>query len=95
MKPGTSVVLSRLRESLVFGLPGNPASCFVSFHLFVVPALRKEGGEEGGLFPPVVRMRLTSPLRGVPDRRVYVRVRFDARDGELVATPLTKQVPAP
>ncbi|HUP61716.1 MAG TPA: gephyrin-like molybdotransferase Glp [Thermoanaerobaculia bacterium] len=91
MKPGKPVVLSRLRESLVFGLPGNPASCFVSFHLFVAPALRKAAGESGELFPPMVRMRLAAPLRGVPDRRVYVRVRVDARDGELVATPLTKQ----
>lgn len=24
----------------VFGLPGNPVSAFVTFHLFVLPALR-------------------------------------------------------
>jgi gephyrin len=28
----------------VFALPGNPASALVTFHLFVVPALRKQGG---------------------------------------------------
>jgi gephyrin len=28
----------------VFALPGNPASALVTFHVFVVPALRKLGG---------------------------------------------------
>jgi gephyrin len=28
----------------VFALPGNPASALVTFHIFVVPALRKLGG---------------------------------------------------
>ncbi|MDQ3281497.1 MAG: molybdopterin molybdotransferase MoeA [Acidobacteriota bacterium] len=91
MRPGKPVVLSRHHDCLIFGLPGNPVSCFVSFHLFVSPALRKAAGEEGSLFPPVVRMRLAAPLKSAGDRRVYVRVHVAARDGELVAQPLTSQ----
>lgn len=91
MKPGKPVVLSRLRDRVVFGLPGNPVSCFVSFHLFVAPALRKAMGQETRLFPPSVRARLTAPVRGAADRRVYARVHVAARDGELVATPLRSQ----
>lgn len=30
--------------NLVFGLPGNPVSAFVTFHLFVLPSLRKYCG---------------------------------------------------
>jgi molybdopterin molybdotransferase len=91
MKPGKPVVLSRLRESVIFGLPGNPVSCFVSFHLFVAPALRKSSGQEVDLFPPVVRARLTAPLRAAADRRVYFRVNVIARDGELLAAPRASQ----
>ncbi|MFP5246410.1 MAG: molybdopterin-binding protein, partial [Thermoanaerobaculia bacterium] len=91
MKPGKPVVLSRLRDRVMFGLPGNPVSCFVSFHLFVRPALHKALGMEGSLFPSPVRMRTTLPLRSPGDRRVYVRVRVVARDGELLAEPLTSQ----
>ncbi len=91
MKPGKPVVLSRLGDRVIFGLPGNPASCFVSFHIFVAPALRKAMGQEGGIFPPTVRARLTAPLKAVPDRRVYARVHVEARDGVLVATPLQTQ----
>jgi molybdopterin molybdotransferase len=91
MKPGKPVVLSRLRDRLVFGLPGNPVSCFVSFHLFVAPALKKASGQEAQLFPPVVRARLTAPVKGAAERRVYARVQVTARDGALFATPLASQ----
>jgi molybdopterin molybdotransferase len=91
MKPGKPVVLSRLRESVCFGLPGNPVSCFVSFHLFVAPALRRAAGQEGDLFPPLVTARLAAPLRAALDRRVYFRVTVTARDGELMATPRATQ----
>jgi molybdopterin molybdotransferase len=90
MKPGKPVVLSRLGSSICFGLPGNPVSCFVSFHLFVAPALRKAAGQEGNLYPPMLRAELTAPLRAA-DRRVYFRVRVFARDGALVAEPLASQ----
>lgn len=91
MKPGKPVVLSRLRDALVFGLPGNPVSCMVSFHLFVLPALRKAAGQSAGLFPPRVTVRVTSPLRSAGDRRVYLRARITAEDGELIARPMTSQ----
>ena len=91
MKPGKPVVLSRLRDTLIFGLPGNPVSCFVAFHLFVAPALRKAMGQEVRLFPPSVRARLTAPVRGAAERRVYARVHVSAENGELIATPLTSQ----
>jgi molybdopterin molybdotransferase len=91
MKPGKPVVLSRARDRVVFGLPGNPVSCFVSFHLFVAPALRKAMGQETRLFPPTVRARLTAPLKSPGDRRVYFRVRLSSQNGELIAEPLTSQ----
>jgi molybdopterin molybdotransferase len=91
MKPGKPVVLSRLRDRVVFGLPGNPVSCFVSFHLFVAPALRKAMGQEAQLYPPSVRARLTAAVRGAEERRVYARVQVSSRDGALFATPLTSQ----
>lgn len=91
MKPGKPVVLSRLRDHVVFGLPGNPVSCFVAFHMFVAPALRKAMGQQYGLFPPRVRARLAGSVRGAAERRVYARVHVAAEDGELVATPLRSQ----
>ena len=90
MKPGKPVVLSRRGERVIIGLPGNPVSSFVGFHLFVAPALRKAMGESA-VFPPVVRAKLTAPLKSAGDRRVYSRVRIVSREGELLATPMATQ----
>lgn len=90
MKPGKPVVLSRLRDKVCLGLPGNPVSCFVSFHLFVAPALRKAMGQTSLLFPSSVLTRLEGPIRG-SDRRTYVRVQVSSRDGELVSRPMATQ----
>lgn len=91
MKPGKPVVLFRLRGRVMFGLPGNPVSCFVSFHLFVVPALRKAMGQEAGLWPVRVTARADGLLTAPGDRRTYVRVELSARDGALHARPLATQ----
>lgn len=91
MKPGKPVVFSRLRGKLYFGLPGNPVSCMVSFHLFIAPALRKAMGMTAGLLPPVVQARLAAPLDAKGDRRVYMRVRVTASGGELAAAPARAQ----
>lgn len=91
MKPGKPVVLSRWRDRVIFGLPGNPVSCLVSFHLFAAPALRKAMGQEDGLYPMTVHARLEAPLKSIGDRRVYFRVHVSSREGELHAMPLASQ----
>jgi molybdopterin molybdotransferase len=91
MKPGKPVVLSRVRERLYFGLPGNPVSCMVSFHLFVAPSLRKAMGQTENLTPPIVRTRISAALKSKGDRRNYLRVRVVAENGELVSHPMASQ----
>jgi molybdopterin molybdotransferase len=71
---GASVPASRLVSSLAppnkvrvaFGLPGNPLSHFVCFHLFVAAALKKLVGEEPGRF---LRGRLAAKLDDAPNPR--------------------------
>jgi molybdopterin molybdotransferase len=91
MKPGKPVVLSRVRERLFFGLPGNPVSSMVAFILFVAPSIRKAMGQTANLFAPAVRMRAAASLRSKGDRRSYLRVRVVAHGGELVAHPMPSQ----
>ncbi|KIK96138.1 hypothetical protein PAXRUDRAFT_32580 [Paxillus rubicundulus Ve08.2h10] len=51
MKPGKPTTFASIpmsegqaQRKFFFALPGNPASALVTFHIFVVPALRKLGG---------------------------------------------------
>ncbi len=39
VRPGKPTVVGRVREKLVFGLPGNPVSTMVTFQLFAIPAI--------------------------------------------------------
>jgi molybdopterin molybdotransferase len=47
IRPGKPLLFGRLGRTLVFGLPGNPASALVDFELFARPALRALGGMTG------------------------------------------------
>lgn len=46
IRPGKPAVFARCRNTLVFGLPGNPVSTMVTFQLFVFPALDVLSGAE-------------------------------------------------
>jgi molybdopterin molybdotransferase len=91
MKPGKPLLFARLDGTPCFGLPGNPVSCMVSFHLFIAPAIRKAAGLAGDPLPPTATVRLLAPLEGKGDRRTYMRVRVTVSGGELVATPAHAQ----
>ena len=58
---------------LLFGLPGNPVSSFVTFELFVRPALRRLAGHRD-LLRPVDRGVLEQPVAKSPGRRGFQRV---------------------
>ena len=44
VKPGKPLFFGKLGNSLIFGLPGNPASSYVIFMEFTLPALRRMRG---------------------------------------------------
>jgi molybdopterin molybdotransferase len=56
----------------IFTLPGNPVSAYVSFQLFVRPALGALQGDLTG-FLPMVSATLDSPVRSPAGRRSYLR----------------------
>ena len=60
-------------RALLFGLPGNPVSSFVTFELFVRPAIRALAGRRE-LLRPVDRAVLLDEVRTAPGRRAFLRV---------------------
>jgi molybdopterin molybdotransferase len=63
-------------RALLFGLPGNPVSGFVTFELFVRPAIRAFAGRRN-LVRPVDRAVLADDARTSEGRRAYLRVTAD------------------
>jgi molybdopterin molybdotransferase len=70
--------------ALVFGLPGNPVSSFVTFELFVRPALRRLAGRRD-LLRPADKATLQDPVRKGHGRRAFIRVIAERDDA---GTPL-------
>lgn len=90
IKPGKPVAFARKGKTLVFGLPGNPASSLVAFELFVRPAFRRLLGH-AEVLPEPVPGRTSVALKKRPGLAHYVRVRATWREGELWAEPLATQ----
>jgi molybdopterin molybdotransferase len=62
VRPGKPTVFARCRNTLVFGLPGNPVSTMVTFQLFVIPALDALSGTEPRPLP-MLEASLTQALQ--------------------------------
>jgi molybdopterin molybdotransferase len=73
---GTAPRLGGGPPVLLFGLPGNPVSTFVTFELFVRPALRRLGGF-ARLERPRERGILLDETPKSAGRRAFVRVRAE------------------
>jgi len=87
VRPGKPVAFARKGKTLWFGLPGNPVSASVSFHLFVRRALdRLEGVEEPG--PTQVLARLAVALPSGGPRDTYRDACLMEKEGERRVEPL-------
>src|SRR5687768_5993613 len=87
LRPGKPTVFGRLGETLMFGLPGNPVSVSVTFHLFVRTALRAmQGAKECAKSETAVLLR---KVKGTSERASYLPARLLTSDrGSVIAEPL-------
>ncbi len=88
LKPGKPAVFAIRNKKLLFGLPGNPVSAAVTFHLFVRRAIMlmqsaaQVSAERGFAV-------LNSAVKGNRSRDSYIAARLaTAADGKLIAVPL-------
>lgn len=81
IRPGKPLVFGRVRERFFFGLPGNPVSTFVTFELFVRPAIALLGGAEFE-YPVFLRARLGKPFRQRLGLTAFMPARVEVRSGE-------------
>lgn len=93
IRPGKPLLVARQGEQIVLGLPGNPASSFVTAFLFLLPLLRALQGAERA-FPVAFPVPLASALPAGGERREFVRgqlrggqaVPLDERDSSALRT---------
>jgi molybdopterin molybdotransferase len=77
-------------ETPIITLPGNPVSSYISFEMFVLPAIRKLMGRTTYTRPTADAV-LTHGLRSPAGRRQYARGVLSVVDGRLAVTPVGPQ----
>jgi molybdopterin molybdotransferase len=86
MQPGMPQGFGEIEGKPFFGLPGNPVSVFVSFEVFIRPALMKMMGRRQ-LFRPEVPARLDTDVSGPVGKTQFARVRVRRTKEGWIATP--------
>lgn len=86
IKPGKPLLVARRGRQVILGLPGNPASAFVTAWLFLLPLLRAAMGSSSPL-PRAIPVPLGAPLASGGSRMEFIRAVWD---GECV-TPDAQQ----
>ena len=87
MHPGKPTVFAKLGDKIIFGLPGNPVSVAVSFHLFARPALMKmQGATEIHL--PRFQAYASRQVKGAPPRRSHQPGKLTIKNGRAEVEPL-------
>lgn len=90
MRPGKPVAFGRWGRTVVFGLPGNPASSLVTFEILVRPALRALAGLRGS-GRMVLRARLARAEEKPAELQSYLRCRLRRRGASLWVDPMATQ----
>jgi molybdopterin molybdotransferase len=87
MQPGMPQGFGRIEGKPFFGLPGNPVSVFVSFEVFVRPAIQKMLGRPN-LYRPEVAATLSADLAGPKGKTQFARVEVYRGPDGWTATPI-------
>ena len=86
IKPGKPLVFANVHKTPLIGLPGNPSSTLVTFHLFARLALAKAAGEHL-VFPKGYKARCDFSRKANNSRDEFLRVTFESG----IVTPHTQQ----
>ena len=90
LRPGTPISFGHLpregrSDQAVFGLPGNPASTFVTFEILVRPFLRALAGHKR-VHRSLISARAAEDLRASAGITGFLRVRLTWTDGAVYAS---------
>lgn len=90
VSPGKPLILARVGDTPVFGLPGHPVSAMVCFEQFVVPLIRRLEGETSlkPFFRPALQAFLSRNLSSREGRTDYIRVRLQQNENGILAVPI-------
>ena len=94
LRPGGPPLFGTWKGTPLFGLPGNPVSSLVVFHVLVAPWVAKSLGyheEMGPRLSHKVSVKLEEGISGAPGKLCLRRIQIRSENGQLLATTHTHQ----
>ncbi|MEG2101594.1 MAG: molybdopterin molybdotransferase MoeA [Flavobacterium sp.] len=82
-KPGKPMFFGSKNETLVFALPGNPASSLTNFYIYVVPAIKSRIGFLEIHKTKVIR-KLNSDLKNNTGKTLFLKAKYDETNVEVL-----------
>ncbi|ETN60700.1 molybdenum cofactor synthesis protein cinnamon [Anopheles darlingi] len=99
VKPGKPCTYASSPTTKFFGLPGNPVSAFVTFHLFALPALRwylcainETKPQIAKCCLPMIDVELLDSINELDPRPEFARATIRSRKGKLLASVTGNQL---
>lgn len=87
-KPGKPLFASRLGNTLLFGLPGNPVSAFMCFHNYVRPVLAELQGTK--TIQHSITAQAKTQIVNKGSRTNFIRVKIEERPNEIARISLAE-----
>jgi putative molybdopterin biosynthesis protein len=88
-RPGKPVILGKIKDKVIIGVPGYPVSAYLSLEWFVRPLICKYLG-----IPepkrPTLKVKLGRRIVSTMGAEDFVRMNIGYVDGQFVANPLTR-----
>ncbi|MEN2487291.1 gephyrin-like molybdotransferase Glp [Flavobacterium sp. B11] len=85
-KPGKPMFFGSKKDTLVFALPGNPASSLTNFYIYVYPAVKNKMGFSNTHLPKIVR-KLDSEVVNTTGKTLFLKALYN----ETIVTILEGQ----
>lgn len=82
-KPGKPLFFGKKDKTLVFALPGNPASSLTCFYVYVLPALKKMMGFESVHIPKINR-KITTDFENTTGKSLFLKAFYSDEEVEVL-----------
>ncbi len=86
IKPGKPTIIAKVKEKVIFGLPGNPVSVMIVFRKIVEPTILAMMNAKEKI--RIVNAKLARTVTSSTGREEFIRVQLKENEGKLIALPL-------
>ena len=83
-KPGKPLFAGKLKDKIIFALPGNPAASLTCFYIYVKPTLQKLSGEKA-FYNPITQMNIAHDYEVLNSRDQFLKAIIDGNEVRILS----------